>query len=273
MMRSDECTDRRLQLCDAAMGAAAQLFVRKSGEPPLAEVQPGHRGLVRAAVVHDPMHVEVTRHGGIDWIQELPKRRRPMSLMKRGDQLAGLHVGRGEQGGVPCRRQSVRAPLPLAGAHRHELRTPGTGAPARNPAAARGGMGVRRWASGEQRHPAPRETWPPSGEPPRLLAPPRFRAPRGGVLRRVSSQTATSPPRPRISERHWDQRSRSAAPSAARERREPRLAGRQHGRRLERVVGPRPHRGACGTRAGAGSASTKARMSALTGAGASQPDR
>ncbi len=193
-MRGDECTDRRLQLCDAAMGAAAQLFVRKSGEPPLAEVQPGHRGLVRAAVVHDPMHVEVTRHGGIDWIQELPKRRRPMSLMKRGDQLAGLHVGRGEQGGVPCRRQSARAPLPLAGAHRHELRTPGTGAPARNPAAARGGMGVRRWASGEQRHPAPRETWPPSGEPPRLLAPPRFRAPRGGVLRRVSSQTATSPP-------------------------------------------------------------------------------
>jgi hypothetical protein len=112
MMRGDECTDRRLQLCDAAMGAAAQLFVRKSGEPPLAEVQPGHRGLVRAAVVHDPMHVEVARHGGIDWIQELPKRRRPMSLMKWGDQLAGLHVGRGERGachaaGNRCVRRSL----------------------------------------------------------------------------------------------------------------------------------------------------------------------
>ena len=40
MMRGDELANRRLQLRDAAVDAAPQLFVREFGEPALHEVQP-----------------------------------------------------------------------------------------------------------------------------------------------------------------------------------------------------------------------------------------
>jgi hypothetical protein len=77
MMGGDELPNRRLQLRDAAMDAAPQLFVRERGEPAFHEVQPGsiggcevdvkaralrepvpdQRGLVGAVVVHDQVHV------------------------------------------------------------------------------------------------------------------------------------------------------------------------------------------------------------------------
>ena len=76
---------------DAAMHAAAELFVCEFGEPPLYEVQPrpvggrevdvepralgqpvsDQRRLVRAVVVHDQVDVEVPRHGGVDGVEEL----------------------------------------------------------------------------------------------------------------------------------------------------------------------------------------------------------
>ena len=93
MMRGDEFANRGLQLRDAAMGAATELFVRQLGEPALDEVQPrpvrrrevdvkaralrepvsDQRGLMRPVVVHDQMDVEVPRHGGVDRVEELPE--------------------------------------------------------------------------------------------------------------------------------------------------------------------------------------------------------
>ena len=78
----------------------------------------------------------------------------------------------------------------------------------------RGSMGVRKRASGEEPHAAPRRIRPPRGEPPRPLAPPRFHAARG-VRRRGPHRAwcvrwgmgrgfvanGHTPPRPTVSER------------------------------------------------------------------------
>jgi len=59
MVRSDEFANRRLQLHDAAMDAAPQLFVRELGEPAFHEVQPGAVGAremdVRARALGEPI--------------------------------------------------------------------------------------------------------------------------------------------------------------------------------------------------------------------------
>ena len=119
MMRGDELANRGLKLGDTAMDTAPQLFVCELREPALHEVQPGsvggrevdvkarsfgepvpdQRRLVRRVVVHDQMHVEVARHGGIHRIQKLPKLARTMPLMKLRDEFTGLDVERRKQGG------------------------------------------------------------------------------------------------------------------------------------------------------------------------------
>jgi hypothetical protein len=143
MMRGDELANRGLELRDTAMNAAPQLFVREFREPALHEVQPGsvggrevdveartfgepvpdHRRLVRPVVVHDQMHVEVTRDRGIHRIQELPEFARTMPLMKLRDEFTGLDVERRKQGGRAMSPIVMRPPFDLAGPHRqHRLR-------------------------------------------------------------------------------------------------------------------------------------------------------
>lgn len=59
---------------------------------------------MRAVVVHDQMHVQVPRDGGIHGIQELPELGRALPLMKLGNELTRLDVKRSKHVVVPCRR-------------------------------------------------------------------------------------------------------------------------------------------------------------------------
>src|SRR5688572_23617341 len=143
MMRGDELANRRLQLRDAAMDAAPELFVRELGEPTLDQVQPGPIGrrevhvkaralglpvpdqgrLVRPVVIYDQLDVEVPRCGGINRVEKLSKFDREMPLMKLSDQLTRVDVERRKQRGRAMASVVVRAPLDLSGTYRqHGLR-------------------------------------------------------------------------------------------------------------------------------------------------------
>src|SRR5712692_472707 len=140
LMRVNELLDRRLELRHTLVGAAAHLFVRQLGEPPLHETQPrairggevdvkpwtlgepvpNERRFVGAVVVHDDVHVEVTRDLRLDQVEELTELDRAMTLMKLRDDLTGLRVERGEQRGRTVPIVVMRAALHLAGPHRQE---------------------------------------------------------------------------------------------------------------------------------------------------------
>src|SRR6267142_3376817 len=98
LMRVDERLDSGLELRHALVGATAQLFIRQLVEPSLHETQPrairgcevdvkpwtlgepvpNERRLVGAVVVHDDVHVEVTRDLRLDQIEELTELARAM---------------------------------------------------------------------------------------------------------------------------------------------------------------------------------------------------
>ena len=139
-MRVDELLDGGLELRHTLVGAAAQLLVRQLGEPSLHETQPrpvrgcemdvkpwtlgepvpNERCFMRAVVVHDDVHVEVTRDFRLDQIEELAELDRAMTLMKLRDDLTGLRVERGEQRGRAVPIVVMCAALHLAGPHRQE---------------------------------------------------------------------------------------------------------------------------------------------------------
>src|SRR5438093_10358163 len=119
LMRVNELLDGGLEPRHTLVRAAAQLFVRQLGEPPLHETQPrpirgcevdvkpwtlgkpvpNERRLVGTVVVHDDVHVEVTGDLRLDQIEELTELDRAMPLMKLGNDLTRLRVERGEQRG------------------------------------------------------------------------------------------------------------------------------------------------------------------------------
>src|SRR6476619_2353758 len=96
LVRVNELLNGGLELRYTGVGAAAQLFVRQLGEPPLDKAQPrsirggevdvkpwtfckpvaNQRRLVRAVVVHDDVDIEVTRDLRLDQIEKLAKLRR-----------------------------------------------------------------------------------------------------------------------------------------------------------------------------------------------------
>ena len=78
------------------------------------------RGLVGAVVVHDDVHVESAWDLGIDQIQEFPKLRRPVPLMKLRDHFAGLRVERREQRRRAMSLVVVRPALHLSRLHREQ---------------------------------------------------------------------------------------------------------------------------------------------------------
>src|SRR2546428_2393685 len=112
LMRVNECLNGGLEFRHALVGPAPQLFVRQLSEPPLHQTQPGsirrremdmkagtlgepvanERRLVRAVVVHDEVHVQVTWDLFLDQIQEFAELNRSMALMKLRDDLTRLRV-------------------------------------------------------------------------------------------------------------------------------------------------------------------------------------
>ncbi len=139
-MRVDEFLDAGFQLRDAAIGAATDLFHGQLGEPALHETQPGairgrvvhvetgalgepvadERGLMGAVVIHDDVHVEPTGHLGVNQIEEFPKLRRAVPLMKLRDHVARLRMEGGEQGRRPMPRVIGRPALDLSRLHRQQ---------------------------------------------------------------------------------------------------------------------------------------------------------
>src|SRR5450759_6034819 len=111
-MRVDVVTNRLLQGRDAAMHDTAQLCGRESSKPPLDHIDPrpvgrgevplvagtlreppaNECGLVRPVVVQDQVNVQVSRHVGINQVEELPKFDGPMSSAGLAQNLPGLHV-------------------------------------------------------------------------------------------------------------------------------------------------------------------------------------
>ena len=132
-MCGDKFPNGRLELGDAAMDASSQSFVGQLGEPafdkieprpvgrgevdveprPLREPGPDQRRFVRPVVIHDQMHLEVSRSGRVDGIQELPEFGRAMPLMELRNQLTRFHVERGKQRARAMAPVVVRASLDL----------------------------------------------------------------------------------------------------------------------------------------------------------------
>jgi hypothetical protein len=105
------------QFARAAMDAAADLFVRQFDTPALDEMQPrgtrrcevhvvagalrqpptDGRGLVRRIIVENQMHVQVTRDGAVDRVEEPAKLDSPMPGVALADDRPGLGIERGEE--------------------------------------------------------------------------------------------------------------------------------------------------------------------------------
>ena len=139
-MRVDKFLDAGFQLCDAAIGAATDLFHGQLGEPPFDEAQPravgrrevdmesrtfgepvsDQRCFMGAVVIHDDVHVEPTRNVRLNQIEEFPKLRGPVPLMKLRDHFTGLRVERGEQRRRAVAFVVVRPALNLSRLQRQE---------------------------------------------------------------------------------------------------------------------------------------------------------
>ncbi len=137
VVRVDEGADRRLQLREAAMHAAANLLVRQLREPALHEVQPGpvrrremhvearalgqppldERRLVGPVVIQDEMNREGRGDRGINRIEELPELEGPVATVHLPEDFAGLDIERRKQRGRAVAAVVVGPPLDLAGAH------------------------------------------------------------------------------------------------------------------------------------------------------------
>ena len=123
-----------------AMDAAADLLVGEQGKEALDLADPGGRGrgevdvpagalgepvadqlgLVGAGVVDDEMDVEIGRNVGLDGVEELAELPGAMAGEALADDLADLHVERGEQRERAMPLVVVGAALGLAGPHRQQ---------------------------------------------------------------------------------------------------------------------------------------------------------
>src|SRR5262249_19079284 len=108
--QADVRSDGLFELSRASMDTAAQLLVREGRKPALHEIDPrgagrgevkmharvpeqpavDPRGLVRARIVENEMHVQAGGHGGVNRVQELAELDRPLTTMKFAEDLAAL---------------------------------------------------------------------------------------------------------------------------------------------------------------------------------------
>ena len=123
-----------------SMDAAADLLLGEQREEALDLVDPGGRGrgevdvpagalgepvadepgLVAAGIVDDEMDVEIGRHVALDGVEEAAELPGAMAGEALADDLADLHVERGEQRERAMPLVVVGAALGLAGPHRQE---------------------------------------------------------------------------------------------------------------------------------------------------------
>src|SRR5208337_5166016 len=75
-------------------GSEVDVEARALQQPALDE-----SGFMGGVVVHDQVHVQLRRHAGLDGVEEVAELRRAVAALGAADDLAGLRIEGGEQGG------------------------------------------------------------------------------------------------------------------------------------------------------------------------------
>src|SRR2546427_5082930 len=126
------------------MDATADLFLRQLGEPALDEVDPrgalgsevdveawplgepasDERGLVRAVVIHDDVHIEILRNTGLDGVQKPTELHRTMPTVHLSDHIAACRIQGSEERSRTVARVVMGPSFYLPRPHREKRLTP-----------------------------------------------------------------------------------------------------------------------------------------------------